>query len=132
MTHRLNTNKQFMIGNGILGFAVIAVVVIFFYMSMKLQQDKQKERHYSETYTITLERGFAGKSVSVFINDSLLLDSVVSQEPVTLDVTRFADQNALIIVDNLTEKMALFELSEQGGNYRFEQEDGEVKQLAQQ
>ena len=71
-------------------------------------------------------------SVSVFINDSLLLDSVVNQEPVTLGVTRFADQNALIIVDNLTEKMALFELSEQGGNYRFEQEDGEVKQLAQQ
>ena len=29
MAHRLNTNKQFMIGNGILAFAVIFVVVIF-------------------------------------------------------------------------------------------------------
>lgn len=30
MTHRLNTNKQFMLGNGILAFAVIFVVVILY------------------------------------------------------------------------------------------------------
>jgi preprotein translocase subunit YajC len=41
MAHRLNTNKQFMIGNGILAFAVIFVVVIFVYMSMRLQQRKE-------------------------------------------------------------------------------------------
>ena len=35
MAHRLNTNKQFMVGNGILAFAVIFVVVIFVYMSMR-------------------------------------------------------------------------------------------------
>ena len=35
MAHRLNTNKQFMVGNGILAFAVIFVVVIFIYMSMR-------------------------------------------------------------------------------------------------
>lgn len=40
MTHRLNTNKQFMIGNGILAFAVIFVVVLFVYMSMRLQMTK--------------------------------------------------------------------------------------------
>lgn len=32
MAHHLNTNKQFMVGNGILAFAVIFVVVIFIYM----------------------------------------------------------------------------------------------------
>ena len=31
MAHHLNTNKQFMVGNGILAFAVIFVVVIFIY-----------------------------------------------------------------------------------------------------
>ena len=45
MAHRLNTNKQFMVGNGILAFAVIFVVVIFVYMSMRLQREKQEERH---------------------------------------------------------------------------------------
>ena len=46
MAHRLNTNKQFMVGNGILAFAVIFVVVIFIYMSMRLQQKQQEERHF--------------------------------------------------------------------------------------
>ena len=44
MAHRLNTNKQFMVGNGILAFAVIFVVVIFVYMSMRLQQKKSEDR----------------------------------------------------------------------------------------
>ena len=37
-----------------------------------------------------------------------------------------------MIVDNATEKLSLFELSEKGGKYRFEKENGEVKQLAQE
>ena len=59
MAHRLNTNKQFMVGNGILAFAVIFVVVIFVYMSMRLQREKQEERHLIESYTIILVKGFA-------------------------------------------------------------------------
>ena len=53
MAHHLNTNKQFMVGNGILAFAVIFVVVIFIYMSLRLQRENQAERHYIETYTIS-------------------------------------------------------------------------------
>ena len=48
MAHRLNTNKQFMVGNGILAFAVIFVVVIFVYMSMRLQQQKAENRNFIE------------------------------------------------------------------------------------
>ena len=119
MAHRLNTNKQFMIGNGILAFAVIFVVVIFVYMSMRLQQRKEGERNFIETYTITLTKGFAGDSTSIFINDSLLVNRTIAEEPFTIEVKRFAEQNAL-----------MFELSEKGGEYRFEKEGEEVKQLA--
>ena len=105
MAHRLNTNKQFMIGNGILAFAVIFVVVIFVYMSMRLQQRKEGERNFIENRTI-------------------------AEEPFTIEVKRFAEQNALMIVNNATEKLSLFELSEKGGEYRFEKEGEEVKQLA--
>ena len=121
MAHRLNTNKQFMIGNGILAFAVIFVVVIFVYMSMRLQQRKEGERNFIETYTITL---------TIFINDSLLVNRTIAEEPFTIEVKRFAEQNALMIVNNATEKLSLFELSEKGGEYRFEKEGEEVKQLA--
>lgn len=130
MTHRLNTNKQFMVGNGILAFGVIFVVVIFVYMSMRLQRQKEGNRYYAETYDICLTKGFAGDSISVFLNDSLLINATVKEEPLNLQVGRFADESALMIVDNRTEKLAIFTLSERGGLYRFEKEDGEVKQLA--
>ena len=132
MAHHLNTDKQFMIGNGILAFAVIFVVVIFVYMSMRLQQRKEDERYFAETYNITLVKGFTGDSISVLLNDSVLIDQRISKEPFTFEVKRFAEQSALMIVDQATDKLSLFELSEKGGNYRFEKEDDEVKLLAQE
>ena len=101
MAHRLNTNKQFMVGNGILAFAVIFVVVIFVYMSLRLDKN------------------------------SVLVNKKITEEPFSIDVKRFAEQSALLIVDNETEKLSLFELSERGGTYRFEKENEEVKQLSQ-
>lgn len=130
MTHRLNTNKQFMIGNGILAFAVIFVVVLFVYMSMRLQNDEN--RRYAEHYTVSLVKGFEGDSVSIYLNDSLLLNKTIDRSPFDLEVRRFAEESALMIVDNATEKLSLFELSEKGGTYRFEKEGETVKQLPQE
>ena len=128
MAHRLNTNKQFMVGNGILAFAVIFVVVIFIYMSMRLQQKQQEERHFIETYTISLVKGFTGDSISLFVNDSS--NKTIIEEPYTVEVGRFAEQSALLIVDNKTELVSTFDLSERGGNYQFEKEEDGIKQLA--
>jgi hypothetical protein len=114
MIKHLTTNKQFMIGNGILAFAVIFVVVAFVYMSMRVQQEKKGEKKYTETYTITLVKGFTGDSLSLFINDSLLLNKCIVQVPVSIKTTRFTEQSALIIVDNLTEGIFVFDLSEKG------------------
>ena len=46
-------------------------------------------------------------------------------------VKRFAEQSALMIVNKATDRLSLFELSEKGGNYRFEKDGDEVKLLAQ-
>lgn len=48
-----------------------------------------------------------------------------------IEVKRFAEQSALMIVDKATDRLSLFELSEKGGNYRFEKDGDEVKLLAQ-
>ena len=131
MAHRLNTNKQFMVGNGIMAFAVIFVVVIFVYMSLKLRWEMEDGHRFLETYTVTLEKGFVGDSTSIYLNDSLLMNSTVKQEPITLKLNRFAEENALMIVDNNTEKLSLFELSEKGGVYRFEKQGERVIMLSQ-
>lgn len=130
MAHHLNTNKQFMVGNGILAFAVIFVVVIFVYMSLRLQRNNQAERHYIETYTVSLVKGFAGDSISLFVNDSLITNKTITQEPFTIEIGRFADQSALLIVDNRTDLVSTFDLSERGGTYQFEKETDGIKQLA--
>ena len=132
MTHRLNTNKQFMLGNGILAFAVIFVVVIFVYMSMRLQQKNQEVRHFIESYTISLVKGFTGDSITLFVNDSLIVNKTISEEPYTVEVGRFAEQSALLIVDNNTELVSTFDLNEKGGTYQFEKESDGIKQLAKQ
>ena len=112
MAHHLNTNKQFMVGNGILAFAVIFVVVIFIYMSLRLV------------------KGFAGDSISLFVNDSLIANQVMQEEAFTVEVGRFAEQSALMIVDNKPEIASVFDLSEKGGTYQFEKETDGIKQLA--
>lgn len=131
MAKHLNINKQFMIGNGILAFAVIFIVVIFVYMSMRLQRQNEANRNFIEVYSITLTKGFAGDSISIMINDSLLVNRTITEEPFCIETKRFAEHSALMIVDNNTEQLSLFELNERGGNYRFEKENGEVKQLSQ-
>ena len=117
MAHRLNTNKQFMVGHGIHAFAVIFVVVIFVYMSMRLQREKQEERHFIESYTISQVKGFAGDSISLFVNDRLISNKTMSEEPYTVEIGRFAEQSALLIVDNNTELVSTFDLSEKGGKW---------------
>ena len=119
-----------MVGNGILAFAVIFVVVIFVYMSLRLQKQKDEDRNFIETYTITLEKGFIGDSLSLMINDSVLVNKKITEEPFSMDVKRFAEQSALLIVDNKTELVSTFDLSEKGGTYQFEKESDGIKQLA--
>ena len=89
-----------------------------------------EERHFIETYTISLVKGFTGDSISLFVNDSLISNKTIIEEPYTVEVGRFAEQSALLIVDNKTELVSTFDLSERGGNYQFEKEEDGIKQLA--
>lgn len=118
-----------MVGNGILAFAVIIIVVIFVYISLRAGWEKQAEKGYAEVYTISLSKGFTGDSVSVYVNDSLLLNRQITEEPVTVEVSRFADYSAVLIVDNNTELMSTFDLSEKGGKYSFVKDADGIKQL---
>lgn len=121
----LNINKQFMIGNGILAFAVIAVVVIFVYMSLRITNNKGKEKTYAEVYKIELTNGFTGDSISVYVNDSLLINQLIQSDTIKLSVQRFAEQSALLIVDNKTEKVSTFSLKENGDNV-FLRKEGDI------
>ena len=126
-TEHLKTNKQFMLGNGLLAFAVFIIVALFFYLSFR-EQSKKQEHRFAESYAISLVKGFTGNDMQVLVNDSVIYKGMVQSLPLTFSITRFAENSSVIIVDNATEKMAVFELSEQGGVYNFEMNSGEVTQ----
>ena len=86
MAHHLNTNKQFMIGNGILAFAVKFLVVLFVYLSIRMQRQKEGERYFAETYNVTLVKGFTGDSISILLNDSVLIDQRIDKEPFNFEI----------------------------------------------
>lgn len=127
-TDHLKTNKQFMLGNGLLAFAVFIIVALFFYLSFR-EQGKKQEHRYAESYAISLVKGFTGNDMQVLVNDSVLFNAPVQTEPLTFSITRFAENSSVIIVDNATEQMAVFELSEEGGVYNFERKGNEVEQM---
>ncbi len=131
MVHHLNNNKQFMAFNGILAFAVIFVVVIFVYISLRFsrKEDAEAPQRFVESYTIVLQEGFGGIATSVYLNDSLLLNQVMPDTALALKVQRLDEQNALMIVDNATERISLFQLEEAGGLYKFKKNGAEVVQL---
>ena len=111
----LNTNKQFMIGNGMLAFGVFAVYYHFFsYMSFRFQRKADKVQTYEGVYNIELTNSFAGDSIAVYLNDSLLLDQTMPEANLKVEIKRFAEDNVLMVVDNKTDKTTPFNLNPEG------------------
>lgn len=111
----INSNKQFMICNGILAFGVFFIVCLFLYLSFRYQKKQGPEEGTpvasAEIYTICLESSMSGEDVAVYINDSLLLKRTLANEPTLLQVNKFGDENALLIVNNRTDEVTPFNLS---------------------
>ena len=105
----LNTNKQFMIGNGMLAFGVFAVIIIFLYMSFRFQRKADKVQTYEGVYNIELTNSFAGDSIAVYLNDSLLLDQIMPDANLKVEIKRFAEDNVLMVVDNKTDRDHTFQ-----------------------
>ena len=103
-----------MIGNGMLAFGVFAVIVIFLYMSFRFQRKADKVQTYEGVYHIELAGDFAGDSIAVYLNDSLLLDRTMTDASLKLEIERFAEDNVLMVVDNRTDKATPFNLNPKG------------------
>lgn len=121
----INSNKQFMIGNGILAFGVFFVVCLFLYLSFRTSKT-DKTKVSSDLYTIQIGSSFAGDSISVYVNDSLLLNCTMGSTALTLQVNRFAEENALMIVDNKSDEITPFSLNPKGSIVNVEKENGKI------
>ncbi|CCY90932.1 uncharacterized protein BN461_00231 [Bacteroides sp. CAG:1076] len=120
----INSNKQFMIENGILAFGVFFIVCLFLYLSFRAPKTEQKVS--SDLYTIQIGNSLVGDSISVYVNDSLLLNCTMGSTALTLQVNRFAEENALMIVDNQSDEITPFSLNPKGSIINIEKENGKI------
>lgn len=123
----LNINKQFMVGNGILAFAVIFITVLFVYMSLRTQS--KQENTFDGVYEITLVDGYGDEAIELHLNDSIIFEGIVPTQPYTLSIKQFAEQGALIFVDAQTHDISIFNISDKGGVYNFKKEGDKTVQV---
>ena len=115
-----------MVFNAVLFIAVLVVCGIFLYMAFTFKRDANKKVTYEGRYHIEISKDFAGESLSVYVNDSLLWNQAMPDTLVTLDIDRFAEENALLIVDNTTDTATPFNLDKKGSKVVVKKQEGEI------
>lgn len=123
---RSNPHKNFMVFNAVLFFAVLAITAIFLYLSFTLKRDAEKKKTYEGQYHIELTSDWSGKNLSIYVNDSLLMNGILPDTLVALDINRFAEEHVLMIVDNETDATTPFNLSKEGSKVIVKKTNDEV------
>ena len=115
-----------MVFNTVLFFAVLAITVIFLYLSYTFKRDASKKKTYTGEYHIELTADFAGESLSIYVNDSLLMNGILPDTVTTLDIDRFADEHVLMMVDNQTDATTPFNLNKKGSKLTVKKVKDEI------
>jgi hypothetical protein len=123
---RTNPHKNFMVFNTVLFFAVLFITALFLYLAYTFKRDADKVVSYKGRYHIEVSTDFAGEGLSIYVNDSLLLDGTMPDTLVSLDVNRFAEEHALLIVDKQTDIVTPFNLSKEGGKVIIKKEGSKI------
>ena len=121
-----NPHQKFMVFNAVLFFAVLIVCGIFLYMAYTFKRDANKKVTYEGRYHIEMSADFAKEDLSVYINDSLLLNQTMPDTLVTINIDRFAEESALIIVNKATDNATPFNLNPKGSKVMVKKQEGEI------
>lgn len=123
---RQNPHKNFMVFNAVLFIAVLFITGLFLYLSYTFKRDADRKVTYEGRYLIEMSPDFRGESLSIYVNDSLLMNATMPDTLVALEIARFAEESALIVVDNTTDAMTPFNLASKGSKVVVKKQNGEV------
>ena len=133
MSKSIDSNKQFMIGNGILAFGVFIIVCLFMYLGFRYEK-KGGPQAFPGQYTICMTSALAGDSLLVYLNDSLLTARQFDGTELKFQIGRFAEESLLMVVDGETEAITPFNLSQKGSIVTIDKRAGKIfieEQVAQ-
>ena len=123
---RNNPHKNFMVFNAVLFIAVLVITGAFLYLSFVMKRDANKVVTHKGQYHIEISNNFAGEDLSIYVNDSLLMNQIMPDTSITLCINRFAEEHALMIVNNATDTTTPFNLSKEGGKIIVKKQKGEI------
>ena len=124
---RYNPHKKFMAFNTVLFFAVLFITALFLYMAYTYKRNAEnKPVTYEGQYHIEISPDFSGQDLSLYVNDSLLMNQVMPDTLVQLDIRRFAEEHVLMVVDNRTDNATPFNLSKEGGKVTVKKQANET------
>ena len=126
MSKSIESNKQFMLGNGLLAFGVFFIVFLFLYLGFRSEKKITTEQSFKDIYIINVTENFAGDSINIFINDSLLLAKKMDNSNIKFQINRFAEENMLMVVDCKTDLISPFNLSKEGGELSIDKKNGKI------
>ena len=124
--NRRNPHKNFMMFHAVLFIAVLFITALFLYLAYTFKRDADRKRTYEGKYHIELTADFVGESLSIYVNDSLLINRTMPDSIVTIDINRFAEEHVLMLVNNQTDTTTPFNLSKEGSTVNIQKKEGEI------
>ena len=124
--NRRNPHKNFMMFHAVLFIAVLFITALFLYLAYTFKRDADRKRTYEGKYHIELTADFVGESLSIYVNDSLLINRTMPDSIVTIDINRFAEEHILMLVNNQTDNTTPFNLSKEGSTVNIQKKEGEI------
>ena len=110
--------------NVVLVIAVFIVVLIFLYLSFRFQRNAEKIVTYEGHYIIEMTNDFAGQDLSVYVNDSLLINQIMPDSSLHVSVNKFAEESILMIVNNQSDTGTSFNLNPEGSKITVKESEG--------
>ena len=101
--------------------ALLALAIVWLLSSCRSVRIVEKEIIKTDTVNTTKLR-----IDSIYINDSLLTKGIMPDTIVCLDINRFADEHALMVVNNQTDSATPFNLDKKGSKIKLLKKDNEI------
>lgn len=105
-------NMKFLFGSVFFFFVIIVTIGLFAYFSLYKYWSKPGDERFS--YEISFSPSFKGKDYTVYLNDSLLYAGTPVDTDTVLRLNRFAEDNALLVVEQATDGVSILQIPSRG------------------
>ncbi len=105
-------NMNFLYGSVFFFFVIIITIGLFSYFSLYKYWNKPGDARFS--YEISFSPSFAGTAYNVYMNDSLLYVGAPVATDTLIRVNRFAEDNALLVVNAATDGVSIIQIPDRG------------------